>query len=102
MTTSPMNFINSTPIMEFINKTLIRLAGLVCISLSVYLIWFDFLHLLFSPNHAFHIRLFRYTLPVVAFSAAFFGWSALREGKFSGTAAMFFLQNYKITSGNSK
>ncbi len=42
------------------------------------------------------------TLIIVAFSAAFFGWSALREGKFSGTAAMFFLQNYKITSGNSK
>lgn len=88
--------------MEFIKKTLARIAGLVCIFLSAYFIWFYLTHLLFSPNHAFHIRLFRYTLPVIAFSATVFGWSAMREGKFSGTAAMFLLPNSKVPSGNSK
>jgi hypothetical protein len=97
-----MEFINETELMEFVSKMLIRAVSLVCISLSAYFIWFDFTHLLFSQNHAFHIRLFSHSLPLVALSAIIFGLSALKEGKFSGTAAMSFLQNSKVAPGSGK
>ncbi len=82
--------------MEFINKTLIRVVGLACISLAVYFLWFDFTQLLFSSNPAYHIRLFRYFLPSVAFAAIIFGLSTLKEGSFSVTAATSFLKDSKV------